>query len=410
MTDAQHLFDLARTQFNSITADVERHFDFVASQLKEWIPSDPASILRTPPKRLPPPTTYQAVTRWMDRHRALTAAAVAFAVTGSVGAGMYVRSLKVHKKRRARKSANGARTEVVVLAGAVASPLTSALALDLERRGFVVYVVASSAEEEHYVRSLSRADLLPLPLTLTDPFLAQEQMARFQNLMGREHFAFEGAEPHRLDFRGLVLVPDTASVPSMSIEDTNAEDWSTALNAKVLNTIATTQLFLPSLISYGSRVLLLTPSITPALQAAGHAVENTIYSSLTSFTSTLAAEMREQGTGVSVSHFKLGNLDIPSQTAKQRREGQQVSRLKATPLRKLHDSVFDALSARNPGRTWRVGRGSLAYDMIGAIAPQSVVVWMLGSGKRRAEKRDVAEEGLASSQGSIGWEKLDQEE
>ena len=410
MTDAQHFFDLARTQFNSITADVERHFDLVASQLKEWIPSDPTSMVFAPPKHLPPPTTYQVVTRWMDRHRALTAAAVAFAVTGSVGAGMYVRSLKVHKKRRARKSANGARTEVVVLAGAVSSPLASALALDLERRGFVVYVVASSPEEEHFVRSLSRADLLPLPLTLTDPFLAQEQMARFQNLMGREHFAFESAEPHHLDFKGLVLVPDTASVSASSIESTSSEDWSDALNAKVLNTIATTQLFLPSLVSYGSRVLLLTPSITPALQPAGHAVESTIYSALTSFTSTLAAEMREQGTGVSVSQFKLGNLDIPSQTAKQRREGQQQSRLKATPLRKLHDSVFDALTASRPSRTWRVGRGSLAYDMIGVVAPPSVVGWMLGLGKRKLEAKEVGEEALASSQGSIGWETLDEEE
>jgi len=408
MTDAQHLFDLARTQFNSITADVERHFDLVASQLKEWIPSDPTSIVRAAPKRLPPPTTYQLVTRWMDKNRALTAAAVAFALTGSVGAGMYLRSRKVHKKRRARKSANGARTEVVILGGAVSSPLASALALDLERRGFVVYVVASSAEEEHYIRSLSRSDLLPLPLTLGDSFTAQEQMGRFRELLRRDHFAFEGSEPHQLDFRGLVLVPDTAAVPTGNVQDMSSEEWSDALNAKVLNTITTTQLFLPTLIGYGARVLLLTPSITPALQPPGHAVESTVYSALNAFATTLAAEMREQISGVTVSQFKLGNLDIPSQTAKLRREGQQQSRLKATPLRKLHDSVFDVLAARNPSRTWRVGRGSLTYHVIGAIAPASVVEWMLGLGKRRAQANEVDHEGVASSQGSIEWEKLEQ--
>lgn len=204
MTDAQHLFDAARTQINSVAADVERHFDLVASHLREWIPSGPSALVKAPPRRLPPPTTYEVITRWMDRNRALTAALVAFAVTGTVSTGIYVQNRKANKKRRARKSASGARTDVVVLAGATSSPLASAVALDLERRGFVVYVATSSAEEETYIRSLSRADLLPLPIALGDPFSAQEQLARFQNLLGREHVAFDGAEPHHLEFKGLV--------------------------------------------------------------------------------------------------------------------------------------------------------------------------------------------------------------
>ena len=410
MTDAQHFFDLARAQVNSVAADVERHFDLVASHLREWIPSDPSALVRAPPRRLPPPTYYEIVTRWMDRNRALTAAIVAFAVTGAVSTGVYVQNRKANRKRRARKSPSGARIDVVVVAGATSSPLASAVALDLERRGFVVYVATSSTEEETYIRSLSRADLLPLPLALADPFAAQEQLARFQNLLGREHVAFDGAEPHHLQFKGLVLVPDTGAAPVGHIGDFASEEWSDMLNAKVLSTIATTQLFLPALVAHQSKILMLTPSITPALQLPGHAAENTIYAALKTFTTTLAAEMREQSTGVTVSHFKLGNFDIPSVTAKQRREGQASPKFRATPLRELNNTVFDTLVARKPNAMLRVGRGSLAYDIVGTIAPQSIIGWMLGLGKKQeaAAEVDVHEE-LTGSQASITWEKIDEE-
>lgn len=411
MTDAQHLFDAARTQINSVAADVERHFDLVASHLREWIPSGPSALVKAPPRRLPPPTTYEVITRWMDRNRALTAALVAFAVTGTVSTGIYVQNRKANKKRRARKSASGARTDVVVLAGATSSPLASAVALDLERRGFVVYVATSSAEEETYIRSLSRADLLPLPITLGDPFSAQEQLSRFQNLLGREHVAFDGAEPHHLDFKGLVLVPDTGAASEGRIGELANEEWSDMLNAKMLNTIAMTQLFLPTLIAHQSKILLLTPSITPALQPPGHAAENAIYAALKAFTSTLAVEMKEQSTGVTITQFKLGNLDIPSVTAKQRREGQPASRVKATPLRELNNAVFDTLVARRPAAMLRVGRGSLTYDLIGAVAPRSVVAWMLSLGRKRQESaEELKREEMVGSQASLTWEKIEEED
>ena len=323
-TNARHQ---ARKQFHEIADDVERHFEQVAGQLREWIPAD-RTFTRAPPapKRLPPPTTFQVMQRWMSKHRALTASAVAFIITGSIGTFVYVKSKERKRKRRARKSASGARTDVVVIAGAVANPLTSALYLDLERRGFVVYVVANTTEEDQYVRSQSRVDLLPLHLDLANPFAAQEQLSRFQNLLGREHRAFEDADPHRFTFTGLILVPDNQSAPAR-VEDVSSEEWSDALNAKILNTIATTQLFLPSVVEHKAKILLLTPSVTPSLKLPMHAVESTVYGALEGFTSSLAAEMKDES--ISVSHFKLGNIDIPSVTARQRREGVPAPRLKA---------------------------------------------------------------------------------
>lgn len=407
MTDAQQLFDRLKSQFNEIADDVERHFDVVSKQIREWIPADTPFIRNLPPpRRLPPPTTYQVVTRWMNTHRALTAGIVAFLLTGSVGVLVYVKNKDHKRKRRARRSASGARTDVVVIAGAVANPLASALYLDLERRGFVVYVVANTNEDEQYVRSQSRIDLLPLQLDLTDPFAAQDQLTRFKGLLEREHVAFDGAEPHKLNFAGLILIPDTQASPAR-VEKISSEEWSDVLNAKVLNTIATTQLFLPSIMEHKAKLLLLTPSVTPSLRLPGHAVESTVYGALQGFTSSLAAELRDQD--IAVSHFKLGNIDIPSITAKQKREGVPQPRLKATPLRSLHDSVFDALVASRPRRTWHVGRGSLAYDVIGSWLPPTVIGWMMGAGRKPTVVEEAKEE-MQGSAGSLTWEKVEQDD
>lgn len=404
MTDAQQIVDFVSRQVDS----AERYLDAAASHIRDnWTPNNTLPIPAPTPRRLPPPTNLELAQRWMERNRALSAAIIAFAVTGSVGALIYVQQNRRRKgRRRAKKSASGARTDVVVVAGAVANPLTSALYLDLERRGFIVYVIANTSEEENYVRSQSRADLLPLHLDLLDPFTAQGQMARFHSLLAREHRAFDHAESHRLRFQGLILVPDTQTTPAR-IEEISSEEWSDALNARVLNTIATAQLFLPAVTEHKAKVLLLTPSVMPALKVPAHGVQSVVYGALEAFVSSLSAEAREDG--VSVSHFKLGNIDIPSITAKQRRAGAAMPRLKATPLRKLQEAVFDALVAKRPSRTWHVGRGSLAYDIVGSWTPAVAVGWLMGSGtvKRPVE---VPEESLQSSQGSLTWEKIEDPE
>lgn len=342
----------------------------------------------------------------MSKNRALTAAIVAFAVTGSVGSVIYIQSARKSKRRRALRSASGARTEVVVLAGAVASPLASNLALDLERRGYIVYSVVGRTGEESFVRGLQRIDLLTLKLDVSNVYMAAEQIARFKSLLEKDHKAFETAEPHKLSLKGLILVPETSAVSSGRVEELGVNDWSTALDAKVLHTIATTQLFLPLLKEHAAKLLLLTPSISSSLQLPGHAIENSANAALGAFFGTLIQELK--GTNVSVSQFKLGALDIPSQAAKQRREG--GVRTKATPLRKLHDSVFDALAATRPAATWYVGQGSLTYAMVGKIVPTGLVSWMLQLAERRRQKHNAGQSGqLAIEDGSSTWERIEKE-
>ena len=56
----------------------------------------------------------------------------------------------------------------MVVAGSPNEPITRSLALDLERRGFVVYIAVNTVEEEQLVRNEARADIHPLNLDIVD--------------------------------------------------------------------------------------------------------------------------------------------------------------------------------------------------------------------------------------------------
>lgn len=45
--------------------------------------------------------------------------------------------------------------------------MTRSISCDLERRGYVVFVTVSSAEEDHIVQSENRTDIRPLWIDLT---------------------------------------------------------------------------------------------------------------------------------------------------------------------------------------------------------------------------------------------------
>ena len=56
----------------------------------------------------------------------------------------------------------------MVIAGPSESPIVKGLALDLERRGFVVYVIVGSAQEEQKVQENGRVDIRPLYMDITE--------------------------------------------------------------------------------------------------------------------------------------------------------------------------------------------------------------------------------------------------
>jgi len=301
-----------------------------------------------------------------------------------------------------------------VLAGPPNSPMIKSLSLDLERRGFIVYIVCSDVEEEQLVEGESRADVRPLHLDVADVVGTRDAMERFHSLLLRPHVAFAGASPHNVTFRGLVLVPDLI-YPSGPIETIGPELYSDALNAKVLNTIAVTQAFLPLVCDSKARVLVCTPSIVSSLRPPFHSVETAVVGALEGFTASLRSEL---GTlGIDVCQFKLGTFDCSHVGGSSSSNKQQLQAAAAGPntflwpsatkklyqanyvnqdrvgrsrglfsqagssgssLRQLHKDVFDALTQKRPRRVWHVGRGSVTYHLVGTWAPAGLVGWMMG--------------------------------
>ncbi|KAG9961889.1 DUF1776-domain-containing protein, partial [Aureobasidium melanogenum] len=404
MTDAQYFIDSARQQYNDLAGGLERHFENVATQLRDWLPEQmrPRPPPPPPPRSLSPVTYWNQVNRWISRNTALSAGVLAFVGTGAVL--VFIQRSTHVKKRRARKSNNGARTEVVVLAGSPTSPLTTAIAMDLERRGFIVYVITSTREDEEHLRKQLRPDVLPFDLDLIHPDKAEGQMQRFHHFLSRHHHAFDGASAHRLTLAGVILVPDIPSVTVGSIAQLSPEAWSTALNAKVLHTITVARYMLPLVTEFKSKILLLTPNVISSLRPPYRAIESTVSSALGAFAASLSSELSLQG--LHACHFKLGNIEIAGSKQK-RDENRRVRGALGTPIRKLHEAMFDALHSSNPSRTWHVGRGSLIYDFIGSWIPSGVVGWMMGLQHAPGnEDQQTPESEDSSSDRSITWEKI----
>ncbi|CAI6271983.1 unnamed protein product [Periconia digitata] len=437
---ADYTHDIRRFTSQMFDAS-DRHFHSVSKLIKRSVPEGwlPEHVRPSPPPPPPLPfvgTYLHDLQDWVSRHRALTAAVIAFVGTGSF---LVWREKKIQsRKRRARRASNGARKEVVVIAGPPNSPIVKSLSLDLERRGFIVYIVCSDLEEEQQVQGESRADVRALHLDVADEFGTQEAMNRFQSMLLRPHIAFSGASPHNLHFRGIVLVPDLV-YPNGPIETVPPQRWSDALNAKVLNTIAITQAFLPTICEFKARVLMLTPSIVSSLQPPFHGVETTVVRALEGFTSSLRGEL---GTlGIQVCQFKLGTFDCTHMGGKQHvqplagadtvawpatsrklfqanymnqsRVARSRDMFNATgngsgsPLRQLHNAVFDALIQKRPQKVWHVGRGSLTYSIVGNWVPAGLVGWMMGVRRVMEEEEEDGSMEPQVENSVQQWEKVD---
>lgn len=173
------------TQLSSIPTDIKRYSGDVADYIDKnvekasgllretlsktpWIPE---SMRPKPPPPEPPviylPTSaYEKVQDWVSRHKILTGVIVL--ATGTVLYRTYRSTRFARKTRKAKRARSGGRLEVVVVAGSPSLPLTRSLALDLERKGFVVFVVCNSIEDEMMTQNMARPDIRPLTIDITD--------------------------------------------------------------------------------------------------------------------------------------------------------------------------------------------------------------------------------------------------
>ncbi|KAF2397573.1 DUF1776-domain-containing protein [Trichodelitschia bisporula] len=457
-SDEQNFLDFlagVSSEVRSFSANMfdatDRHIDAFASTIRSayetstsWLPGTARHAPSPPP---PPPHGFLPVSYvyklqdWVSRNRALTAAIVAFVGTGAVM--IWTQRKGRTARRRARRASNGARKEVVVIAGPPNSPVTKSLMLDLEKRGFMVYVVVTTTEDEQAVQqeSLSRADIRPFHLPIGDALTTQTAIERFNSLLNSPHHVFPGASPHELRFMGLILAPDVI-YQSGPIEAVAPELWSDQLQTKVLGTIATAQALLPTICDHpNSRVLVLTPTIVSSLKPPFHGMESTIVGALEGFSCTLRRELST--VGIDVVQIKLGSFDFSGLGPKNHLQpfsatrtyawpattralyaqnfvnqgriadrkglfGEAGSNAKGSHPRELHHAVFDALTQTCPQSVWRVGRGSVAYDAVGKWVPAGLVGWLLGI--RRVSLEEIAGPPAGTLDDSVGlsWETVEQ--
>ncbi|KAL8680914.1 MAG: hypothetical protein Q9186_002926 [Xanthomendoza sp. 1 TL-2023] len=411
-------------EVNKIADSIDAVTDRLSASLRSaigdssWLPAA-AKPSPPPPAVIARPAGYfQASKDWISRHRAVTAAVVCFLGTGAFLIWRQRRQNRV--KRRARRGKNGQKTDVVILAGPPSAPLTRSLCLDLERRGFIVYIPVNSLWEERLIQAESKADIHPLYLDLTSPSSVSSTIRKLNGL-----FDPSDAPKYPLRLVSLILLPQTPSPPeSKRIADISADTWSDAFSIHLLSPFTLVRAFLPLILSQKSSILFLTHTNTPSLSPPLHGEANVIAHAMDGYISTLRKEL-SLSSDINIARFKLGALDdgsdrdalkmavalrhddrthsttSPNSTTEQRK-------VRGSPLRELHLEVFDCIVGKTRGTVY-VGRGSRTYDILGKVMPQGIVGWMLGLKAQREVQRETRPDNMVDdSQASPGWERVDQ--
>ncbi|KAK4042215.1 hypothetical protein C8A01DRAFT_33710 [Parachaetomium inaequale] len=409
---------------------VDSHVEQIAETLRDtlaksqWVPEQFRPRPPPPPTIITVPTSaLEGIQNWISRHKILVGFIVV--TTGVVAYRTYRSTARWRKTRRARRSRSGGRMDVVVIAGSPALPLTRSLSLDLERKGFVVFVVSNSHEDEMMVQNLARPDIRPLSIDITDPPSAGTSIDTFARYLQTPHAAIPNGKRHHLLLKAVILIPSLnyqtspiATIPPSSFAD--------LFNTHLLQPILTIQAFLPLLTTRlnpptdkerpSPKVLVFTPSIISSINPPFHAPEATVCSALSAFTEVLTAELRPLG--IPVTHMQLGTFDFAGFTpaANSRllqphgllpapeepealpwpdsarhaygknfvsQSGSAISAgrirgMRGSSLKELHNAVFDVIDGSVTSGTVRVGLGASVYGFVGRWVPRGLVSWMMG--------------------------------
>jgi NAD(P)-dependent dehydrogenase (short-subunit alcohol dehydrogenase family) len=348
------------------------------------------------PAPLPPQGLYEKTTAWISRNRTTLVAVLVFSGTTAY---LVHRKKKAHsRKRRAKKLPNGTKKEIVILAcPTFHDPLTRSLAVDLERRGYVVYVTVSSTEEDSLVQQEAKADLRPLwmDLTSTVPNPAVDIHPNLEpirellaNATTRSSPAASrvgsGSSMSSLSLAGIVVFPGCSGYPEGSLALLPPSDVVDTINTRLVAPVITVQQFLPLLARHSTEpkspasIVIAYPSIPKSLSPPRQIPEAVVTSSLSALASSLRREVTSMSTNITVHEMKLGNFDLGSlpgaknnaqtfepssstgrldptnsalthwhssqRAAIQRTSFGQRSLIKGSAARELHNAVFDALA------------------------------------------------------------------
>lgn len=429
--------DYIEKHSNTLAADIREAIDH-ASWLPESLkPARPARFFAVPPP--PPQGAYDKTITFISRNR--TAIAVVLAFAGTTGYLVH-RSRRAHaKKRRAKKLPNGAKKEIVVLAcSTFHDPLTRSLAVDLERRGYIVYVTVSSTEEDSLVNQEGKADLRPIwiDVTSTVPNPAYDthpDLEPIRELLSKSSRSVSpasprvsiGSKPYEHSLAGIIVFPGCSGYPVGPFALLHPSDVVDGVNTRLLQPLLTVQQFLPLLArhSYDSKaptsIVIAYPSIPQSLTPPAEVTSTMISTSLSALAASLRRETAVSSANIVVSELKLGNFDLGStysrtlnreiypeqgheqsqalthwhssqRAAAQRSRFGQSKLIKGSSVREFHNAVFDALAP--PARykafnrwewgfpkrhsTIYIGSGARVYDLCGRLLPSGLVSLMMG--------------------------------
>lgn len=394
---------------------IEKHTNSIASDIRDaidsasWIPDSlrpprPSNggvgnfFARPPP---PPQGFVEQTTAWISRNRTAIAIVVAFTGTSIF---LIHRRKKAHaRKRRAKKLPNGAKKEIVVLAcSTFHDALTRSLALDLERRGYVVYVTVSSTDEDSLIQQEAKADLRPLwiDLTSTVPNPAVDvhpNLEPIRDLLTKSSRpsspsssrSFQGSSMGNMILAGVVVFPGCSGYSEGPLALLPPSDIVDTLNTRLVSPVLTIQQFLPLLANHSTdpkspaSIVIAYPSIPQSLNSPRQIPECLVTSSLSTLASSLRSEIHAANANITVSELKMGNFDMGSVTgtrttaaqstgrldpsnsalthatthwhssqraAIQRRTLGQRSFIRGSSAREFHNAVFDALA---PAQTFK---------------------------------------------------------
>lgn len=368
-------------------------------------PSNPIPLTRRPPQ-----TALEKASKHLENNK--------FYYTSILSIGIGVSSYyyyskiylgKIHKpekpRRRVPKLENGARRDVVLVVGSPTEPLTRLIALDFEKRGFIVYLTILDEKDFKYIESNPITEDINY-LNLNESYSFENQMNKFKNLLELPVVPFPGAESHSLKLTSVVFTPNLY-FPIGPIENITVASWN-----KVNERFSTyLKLFSSGLINLirvqESKIILISTNIISSLDMPYHAPETIFQNSLKHLFTSLTRELSQHG--ISVTQVRLGNLNISNQDiASQSKIATIVnseirgwnedmkglyaynfsnSQYKANPikatgrgtnLRNLYHLLFDTIYATNKNRSIvYCGTGARTYDWVAKIFPESLIEWFL---------------------------------
>ncbi|KAH3671193.1 hypothetical protein WICMUC_004710 [Wickerhamomyces mucosus] len=266
-----------------------------------------------------------------------------------------------HNKRRAKRLANGARKEVVLIIGSISEPMTRFIAQDLEIRGFIVYVTSFNSQSDNkFFTNESFSDIKSLIISKDNYEFNQQQINKFDYLLNSNHIPFEGANPNKLNLISVILIPDfyypTGKFHLIS---------QNLLNESIVSNInLPINLFQNGLVGlvekYESNIIVLSP-ITSSL-IPYHFIENLSSKVLSELTRLLKLDYPN----LNITNLKIGLINYKSN---------KKGLMKGNSMRKLFYKIFD-LIYKNP-KNWKnleyIGVGARFLSIFGGIIPEWLI-------------------------------------